>query len=363
MSQAQISSTIKSSITPEIRKSLIKLEKTVLNKYASTKIKIVLALSDPNLSPLTQKQIAQFCLLDEDTITKIKQDFLSCGGDFEAWIDTDYRGGNGSKLSQQQEQEVSKYIEDNMFCSSAIIQDYIFTTYQIFYSISGMVKMLHRLGFCYKKPILVPDKLSPQLQDQWLQEYWELEKELANQAQETRDVILFGDACHPTHNTLAKGCWQKIGRENTKEIKAKTGRDRVNIMGGYGLYNQQAILEQYEGTINATSILDFTKKVQTTYKWKENQNPKNIYIILDNARVHHSNIVNDWLISPENQEANNHNLPRIIFKFLPAYSPNLNKIEPFWKYLKKQIANKFYPTFQEFELMTKNKRMDCHILT
>jgi transposase len=377
MLQAQNISTIKSSITPEIRKCLIKLEKTVLNKYASTKIKIVLALSDPNLSSLTQKQIAQFCLLDEDTITKIKQDFLSCGGDFEAWIDTDYHGGNGSKLTEQQEQEISKYIEDNMFCSSAIIQDYIFTTYQVFYSISGMVKMLHRLDFCYKKPILVPDKLSPQLQTQWLQEYWELEKELANQPQETRDVVLFGDACHPTHNTLAKGCWQKVGRENTKELKAKTGRDRVNIVGGYGLYNQQAIIEQYE-TINAESILDFVKKVQTTYKWQdeisqttENQllihqsnqtqqltinptttsttNPKNIYIVLDNARVHHSNIVNDWLISPANQEANNRNLPRIIFKFLPAYSPNLNKIEPFWKYLKKQIANKFYSTFQEFK--------------
>jgi transposase len=354
MSQAQISSTIKSSITPEIRKSLIKLEKTVLNKYASLKIKLVLAMDKEKW---TQKDLAEIFGLDEDTITKIKQDFLSCGGDFEAWIDTDYHGGNGSKLSQQQEQEISKYIQDNMFCSSAIIQDYIFTTYQIFYSISGMVKMLHRLRFCYKKPILVPDKLKPQLQDQWLQEYLELEKELANQPQETRDVVLFGDACHPTHNTLAKGCWQKVGRENTKEIKAKTGRDRVNIMGGYGLYNQTAILEQYE-SINATSILDFTKKVQTTYKWQDqiennknqtNQNPKNVYIVLDNARVHHSNIVNDWLISPENQEANNHNLPRIIFKFLPAYSPNLNKIEPFWKYLKKQIANKFYPTFQEFK--------------
>jgi transposase len=345
MSQAKISSTIKSSITPEIRKSLIKLEKTVLNKYASLKIKLILAMDKEKW---TQKDLAEIFGLDEDTITKIKQDFLSCGGDFEAWIDTDYHGGNGSKLTEQQEQEISKYIEDNMFCSSAIIQDYIFTTYQVFYSISGMVKMLHRLRFCYKKPILVPDKLSPQLQDQWLQEYWELEKELVNQPQETRDVILFGDACHPTHNTLAKGCWQKVGRENTKEIKAKTGRDRVNIMGGYGLYNQQGILEQYE-TINATSILDFTKKVQTTYRWRENQNPRNIYIILDNARVHHSNIVNDWLISPENQEANNRNLPRIIFKFLPAYSPNLNKIEPFWKYLKKQIANKFYPTFQEFK--------------
>jgi hypothetical protein len=142
-----------------------------------------------------------------------------------------------------------------MISSSAIIQDHIFTTHQVFYSISGLVKLLHRLGFCYKKPILVPDKLNPQLQEKWLQEYFELEQ----QAQENGDIILFGDACHPTHNTLAHSCWQKVGQENTKEIKAKTGRDRVNIMGAYGLYNQTAVLEQYDKTINANSILDFTK--------------------------------------------------------------------------------------------------------
>jgi transposase len=348
--------TTKTSISPETRKQLIRLEKTVLNKYSSLKIKIVLALDKQKW---TQKDLAEIFGIDEDTVTKIKQDFINCNGDFESWIDTDYRGGNGSKLTVEQEQEVSKYVEDNMFCSSAIIQDHIFTVYNIFYSISGLVKLLHRLGFCYKKPILVPDKLNLQLQDNWLQEYFELEKELENQPEETRDLILFGDACHPTHNTLAHSCWQKVGRENTKEIKAKTGRDRVNIMGAYGLYNQTAVLEQYDKTINANSILDFVKKVQTTYKWNQgenthqdlikNQNTKTIHIILDNARVHHANKVQDWLKSDENQLANQNDLPRIIFKFLPPYSPNLNKIEPFWKYLKRQIANKFYPTFKEFK--------------
>jgi transposase len=333
---------MKTSISLDTRKQLIKLEKTVLNKYASLKIKIVLALSNPDLSSLTQKQIAQFCLLDEDTITKIKQDFMNCNGDFESWLDTDYHGGSGSKLSTEQEKEVSKYVEDDMIANSSIIQEHIFITYQVFYSISGIVKLLHRLGFSYKKPILVPDKLSPQLQDKWLEEYWQLEQ----QAQENGDIVLFGDACHPTHNTLTQGCWQKIGKDNTKQIKAKTGRDRVNTIGAYGLYNQQAILEQYDNTINAESILDFVKKVQQQYK---NQDINNIHIILDNARVHHANIVQDWIKSNENQQASQNNLPTIQFKFLPPYSPNLNKIEPFWKYLKKQIANKFYPSFRDFK--------------
>ena len=36
--------------------------------------------------------------------------------------------------------------------------------------------------------------------------------------------------------------------------------------------------------------------------------------------------------------------------FLPPYSPNLNLIERFWKYFKKQILyNHYYPTFDEFK--------------
>jgi transposase len=76
--------------------------------------------------------------------------------------------------------------------------------------------------------------------------------------------------------------------------------------------------------------------------------------------VHHANIVQDWLKSDENQLANRNNLPKIQFKFLTAYSPNLNKIEPFWKYLKKQIANKFYPTFKEFKQAIDNFTSNLH---
>ena len=35
--------------------------------------------------------------------------------------------------------------------------------------------------------------------------------------------------------------------------------------------------------------------------------------------------------------------------YLPAYSPNLNLIERFWKFLKRKVAhNRYYTTFAEF---------------
>ena len=39
----------------------------------------------------------------------------------------------------------------------------------------------------------------------------------------------------------------------------------------------------------------------------------------------------------------------IEIKFLPAYSPNLNLIERFWKYTKKKLVrNKYYKIYKEF---------------
>ncbi|KPA17126.1 Sulphatase-modifying factor domain protein, partial [Candidatus Magnetomorum sp. HK-1] len=54
-------------------------------------------------------------------------------------------------------------------------------------------------------------------------------------------------------------------------------------------------------------------------------------------------IVREWL------KANNH----IQIKFLPAYSPNLNLIERFWKYAKKQLVkNTYYKKYKEFRANT-----------
>jgi transposase len=51
-------------------------------------------------------------------------------------------------------------------------------------------------------------------------------------------------------------------------------------------------------------------------------------------------MVREWL------EKNN----KIKIKFLPAYSPNLNLIERFWKFSKKMLVrNTYYKTYKEFK--------------
>ncbi|SER71645.1 DDE superfamily endonuclease [Nitrosomonas sp. Nm51] len=60
-----------------------------------------------------------------------------------------------------------------------------------------------------------------------------------------------------------------------------------------------------------------------------------IYVICDNARYYRSQIVTDYL--PDSKTG---------LIFLPPYAPNLNLIERYWRFFKKEILyGKYYETF------------------
>ncbi len=57
-----------------------------------------------------------------------------------------------------------------------------------------------------------------------------------------------------------------------------------------------------------------------------------IVMILDNAKIHHAKLLADLLATN----------PRLHLDFLPPYSPNLNKIEEFWGWLKSTVINNVF---------------------
>ncbi|KKK43970.1 MAG: hypothetical protein Lokiarch_22500 [Candidatus Lokiarchaeum sp. GC14_75] len=69
--------------------------------------------------------------------------------------------------------------------------------------------------------------------------------------------------------------------------------------------------------------------------------PKKLIMVLDNARAHHSKELKPFL------EANKERLELV---FLPPYSPDLNPMEWFWKFLRKMVThNTFFPTLKDFQ--------------
>ena len=62
-----------------------------------------------------------------------------------------------------------------------------------------------------------------------------------------------------------------------------------------------------------------------------------ITLYVDNARYFHARLVKAHLLGK-----------RVVFVYLPPYSPNLNLIERLWKFCKKRVLCYFYQTFAQF---------------
>lgn len=198
-------------------------------------------------------------------------------------------------------------------------------TFAVVYTVSGMTALLHRLGYVYKKPELVPGKADREAQEAFLAQYEELNKNKGE-----NDVILFMDAVHPLHNPALGYGWIKRGQD--REVPSNTGRRRLNINGAVDLERLEPVV-RYDDTIDATSTIALFEQLLLAYAYATC-----IYVICDNARYYRSKAVQEY---PKDS--------RIKLVFLPAYAPNLNLIERLWKFFKKQVLyNRYYETFGDF---------------
>jgi transposase len=286
----------------------------------SLKYLVVLCLDEG----IESKQIARILGIDPNTVTKIKKDY---DDENDNWTD-DNNKGSKSKLTQEEKEIISKFVEKEIITDAKVIQKFVLESFNVEYCLSNIHTILKELGFVYDYPkaSLKGDSKKQRL---WEEEFKKLKESL------TEDhIILFSDAVHPTHNTEFTKMW--IKKDNPKALPTNSGRQRVNIQGSYNVENCEAVLTEHE-TINSQSIIEHYEKLKKKYPKKSK-----IYIIQDNAAYYHSTIVKKWL-----KEECNH---VIIPKFIPPYSPNLNKIERFWLYMKREIMyNHHYPKFKDFK--------------
>jgi transposase len=270
----------------------------------------------------TVAQTADVLLVDETTIRTWLEKYVK-GGENE--LITLCYTGKQSLLTDAQQKELAKHLEDNTYIDSKAIAEHIKKTYKIKYSQSGLKDLLHRMDFVYKKPKHVPGKLDPEKQAEFVNEY---EKLRENKGE--NDPIYFCDACHPQHNSIPAYGWIKKGTD--KELKSNGGRKRVNINGAVDIETLD-IVTDFAKSVNGESSLRLFRKLEAKHP-----DAKEIHVILDNASYYKS----IWLKEQLGET-------KIRFHYLPGYSPNLNLIERLWKFFKKKILyNKYYKKFDTF---------------
>jgi len=300
---------------------LIKLHSQLKDGKSRDKIKAILLLS----KGYSSTEISEILLINIDTVTNWKKSFNN-KQDIDSWYIDSYKIYNG-KLNKKEEDLFVEYLENNLVHTSKQAISFIIETFNKEYTESGMVSLLHKLGFVYKQTTLIPSKYDAMAQSEFKQEYENLAKE-----QKTDEVILFMDGVHPQHNTATSKVWIKKGKE--KHIKSNTGRSRINLNGIYNPQTQDILVHESK-TINAESTIEFFKEIEDYY---EETKTKRIQIIVDNAKYYKNKTVKKYIETS-----------RIELLFLPPYSPNLNLIERVWKLLRKKVINsQYYDTFNKF---------------
>lgn len=305
-------------LSPEQIQDLERRHRYEKKKQPCDKIKSILLLN----SGYNYSEIAKILLIDMTTIWRWHKTFTKKG--LDGLLQDHYTGGT-SKLTDKQIMELDKHLNNHVYLTAKEICGFVKTTFGIKYTPKGMTSLLHAMGYTYKKPKQIPGKANITAQQNFIEQYAHLKKKKA-----AEDRIYFMDAAHLLHNSQPAYGWIKRGEQMV--IKSNTGRRRINFNGAYCIEDHS--VKVYESnTVNAQSTIELLKKIMREQPFGF------IYIILDNARYYHAQLVKDFL------QQN----PRIQLLFLPAYSPNLNAIERLWRFFKSNITyNKYYEEFAVF---------------
>ncbi len=116
------------------------------------------------------------------------------------------------------------------------------------------------------------------------------------------------------------------------------------MLGALNPLTYEIITIVNETYINSQSVCELLMKIKTLNLTIP------ITLVLDNARYQRCQLVKNFAAALE-----------IELLFLPSYSPNLNLIERFWKFVKKQcLYSKFYSQFNDFKKAISNCIENAH---
>lgn len=307
-------------LTPERRSELGEQIRQTKERKVADRVRVILYKAEGH----SHKFIANLLQMGRNQVTDLLQRFNQ--GGLPALLQPHRAGGSTAKLTVEQQQALKVELKTKIYATAFQVMAWVEQQWGIVYDLSGMHKLLKRLGFSYKKNRLVPSQADPELQRQFV--HW-----LAglHQHMQPEDRLYFGDAVHFKHNAEAGFAWSEVGYPH--HIPANTGRQRYNVLGAYCIQTHDHLFILTPDNINQEKLVEFLGLLRAKHP-----NQGQIYLIVDNARYHHAQSVQ----AVARQQ-------RIRLEYLPPYSPNLNPIERLWKFVRKKFfKDRYRDTFAKF---------------
>jgi len=275
---------------------------------------------------LEHQEIVRLCRISEPTLVSYLEQYLEGG---IAQLEEFGYEGKSSELDKHAA-SLKTYFEAHPPRSVAEAQSVIKDQTGIQRSPTQIQAFMKRLGMKYLKVGYVPGRAAdPDQQAQ--QETFknqQLEPRLA-EAKAGKRRVLFMDAAH----FVLGACLSKVWCFARLFIASPSGRQRFNVLGAVDAVTKEILTVTNETYINAETVCLLLTDITTRYAGEA------ITIVLDNARYQKCALVLQ-------RAAELH----IQLLYLPAYSPNLNLIERFWRYVRKDcLYSKYYPKFDGFK--------------
>ncbi len=242
----------------------------------------------------------------------------------QALVLFDLKGGTG-RLSPLQIDELRAWATRVLPTTTTEIGQFIMERFGLDYGRSGLIKLMNRRGFDWKKPEPVPGKIDDPAQ------VHRRARGFAQLARPGRGGF-YVDAVHPTHQAKPSGRWLPRGQRCA--LPTASGRERLNLHGAIDLETGLTRIMDVE-TVDAASTITLFEALERAHSTMSR-----IHVFLDNARYHHARVVQGWMQQPGR---------RIVLHFVPSYCPHLNPIERLWKVMHEHVThNRCYAKFRDF---------------
>jgi len=152
---------------------------------------------------------------------------------------------------------------------------------------------------------------------------------LLEECENNKRAVFFVDAAHFVFGSFVCKLWCRV----RPWVRAASGRQRHNVLGALHAVTKRVTTVVNDSYITAETVCDLLRKLRSQV-----EEPRKITVVLDNAKYQTCSLVLECAQGSH-----------IDLCFLPTYSPNLNLIERFWKYVKKKcLYGRFRENFSAF---------------
>lgn len=233
--------------------------------------------------------------------------------------------GRKSKAKASVKTQIAEKVKKGTFSSLMQIADMVKISFNLTISTSTVSRILKGFNIRKLKSGSLPYKADVEKQRSFFEETLH---PLMEDAKQSKCVLIFMDASHFVMGCDFLGYFYSVVR---KFVKTLSGRKRYNVLGAMNYCSKEVHTITNDSYITAPQVCRMLVKLYKAYKGQV------IKVILDNASYQKCAMVQKVAEQLG-----------IILVFIPPYSPNLNLIERFWKFVKAELRTSFYDDFVKF---------------